>query len=465
MANFQGRISPGAEPAALKLPPHSVEAEQSLLGGLLLDNNAWDRIGDLVSEVDFYRDDHRRIFRYIAQLVAQGKPADVVTVFESAEKNGEAEALGGLAYLGEIANNTPSAANSRGYAQIVRERSVLRRLLAAGDEIAAAALNPQGRDVKQLLDEAEAKIFEIAEAGARSRQGFESIQPVLGRVVDRITELYDSNNPSDVTGLPTGFVDLDQKTSGLHPGDTVVVAGRPSMGKTAFALNIAEHVAIHIGLPVAIFSMEMPAEQLALRFLSSYGRLDQHRVRTGKLNEDEWDRLTHALGPLHEAPIYIDDSGGLTAVDLRARARRLYRQCGKLGLVVIDYLQLMSAVRQGENRATEISEISRSIKALAKELAVPVIAISQLSRKPEERNDKRPLMSDLRESGAIEQDADLILMMYRDEYYNQDSKDKGIAEVNIGKQRNGPTGTIRLTFLGEYTRFENYASGGTAYGR
>jgi len=342
---------------------------------------------------------------------------------------------------------------------------VLRRLLAAGDEIAAAALNPQGRDVKQLLDEAEAKIFEIAEAGARSRQGFESIQPVLGRVVDRITELYDSNNPSDVTGLPTGFVDLDQKTSGLHPGDTVVVAGRPSMGKTAFALNIAEHVAIHIGLPVAIFSMEMPAEQLALRFLSSYGRLDQHRVRTGKLNEDEWDRLTHALGPLHEAPIYIDDSGGLTAVDLRARARRLYRQCGKLGLVVIDYLQLMSAVRQGENRATEISEISRSIKALAKELAVPVIAISQLSRKPEERNDKRPLMSDLRESGAIEQDADLILMMYRDEYYNQDSKDKGIAEVNIGKQRNGPTGTIRLTFLGEYTRFENYASGGTAYGR
>ncbi|PJA57348.1 MAG: replicative DNA helicase, partial [Rhodocyclales bacterium CG_4_9_14_3_um_filter_68_10] len=456
---------PGAEPAALKLPPHSVEAEQSLLGGLLLDNNAWDRIGDLVSEVDFYRDDHRRIFRYIAQLVAQGKPADVVTVFESAEKNGEAEALGGLAYLGEIANNTPSAANIRGYAQIVRERSVLRRLLAAGDEIAAAALNPQGRDVKQLLDEAEAKIFEIAEAGARSRQGFESIQPVLGRVVDRITELYDSNNPSDVTGLPTGFVDLDQKTSGLHPGDTVVVAGRPSMGKTAFALNIAEHVAIHIGLPVAIFSMEMPAEQLALRFLSSYGRLDQHRVRTGKLNEDEWDRLTHALGPLHEAPIYIDDSGGLTAVDLRARARRLYRQCGKLGLVVIDYLQLMSAVRQGENRATEISEISRSIKALAKELAVPVIAISQLSRKPEERNDKRPLMSDLRESGAIEQDADLILMMYRDEYYNQDSKDKGIAEVNIGKQRNGPTGTIRLTFLGEYTRFENYASGGTAYGR
>jgi len=465
MANFQGRISPGAEPAALKLPPHSVEAEQSLLGGLLLDNNAWDRIGDLVSEVDFYRDDHRRIFRYIAQLVAQGKPADVVTVFESAEKNGEAEALGGLAYLGEIANNTPSAANIRGYAQIVRERSVLRRLLAAGDEIAAAALNPQGRDVKQLLDEAEAKIFEIAEAGARSRQGFESIQPVLGRVVDRITELYDSNNPSDVTGLPTGFVDLDQKTSGLHPGDTVVVAGRPSVGTTAFALNIAAHVAIHIGLPVAIFSMEMPAEQLALRFLSSYGRLDQHRVRTGKLNEDEWDRLTHALGPLHEAPIYIDDSGGLTAVDLRARARRLYRQCGKLGLVVIDYLQLMSAVRQGENRATEISEISRSIKALAKELAVPVIAISQLSRKPEERNDKRPLMSDLRESGAIEQDADLILMMYRDEYYNQDSKDKGIAEVNIGKQRNGPTGTIRLTFLGEYTRFENYASGGTAYGR
>ncbi len=457
MARPSARNPADENTAALKLPPHSVEAEQSLLGGLLLDNDAWDRIGDLVGESDFYRDDHRRIFRHISQLIAQGRPADVVTVFESADKSGDADALGGLAYLGEIANNTPSAANIRGYAQIVRERSVLRKLLAAGDEIAATALNPQGRDVKALLDEAEAKIFEIAEAGARTTQGFESIRPVLGRVVDRITELYDRDNPSDVTGLPTGFVDLDQKTSGLHAGDTVVVAGRPSMGKTAFALNIAEHVALHVGLPVAIFSMEMPAEQLALRFLSSFGRLDQHRVRTGKLNEDEWGRFTQALGPLHDAPIYIDDSGGLTAVDLRARARRLYRQCGKLGLVVIDYLQLMSATRYGENRATEISEISRSIKALAKELAVPVIAISQLSRKTEERNDKRPLMSDLRESGAIEQDADLILMLYRDEYYDQDSKDKGIAEVIIGKQRNGPTGTIRLTFLGEYTRFENYA--------
>lgn len=460
MARPSARNPADANTAVLKLPPHSVEAEQSLLGGLLLDNDAWDRIGDLVGESDFYRDDHRRIFRHVSQLIAQGRPADVVTVFESADKSGDADALGGLAYLGEIANNTPSAANIRGYAQIVRERSVLRKLLAAGDEIAATALNPQGRDVKQLLDEAEAKIFEIAEAGARTTQGFESIRPVLGRVVDRITELYDRDNPSDVTGLPTGFVDLDQKTSGLHAGDAVVVAGRPSMGKTAFALNIAEHVALHVGLPVAIFSMEMPAEQLALRFLSSFGRLDQHRVRTGKLNEDEWGRFTQALGPLHDAPIYIDDSGGLTAVDLRARARRLYRQCGKLGLVVIDYLQLMSATRYGENRATEISEISRSIKALAKELAVPVIAISQLSRKTEERNDKRPLMSDLRESGAIEQDADLILMLYRDEYYDADSKDKGIAEVIIGKQRNGPTGTIRLTFLGEYTRFENYA--GTA---
>lgn len=446
---------------ALKLPPHSIEAEQSLLGGLLLDNSAWDRIADAVSAADFYRDDHRRIFRHIAKLVEQARPADVVTVFESIEKNNEVEQAGGLAYLGEIANNTPSAANIRRYAEIVRERAVLRRLVTIGDEIAASALNPAGKDVKQLLDQAEAKVFEIAEDGARSSQGFVSIQPLLGEVVDRIQSLHDQANPSEVTGLPSGFVDLDRITAGFQPGDMIVVAGRPSMGKTAFALNIAEHVGVDLRLPVAIFSLEMSGPQLAMRFLSSVGRLDAQRIKTGRLNDEDWEKMTDALGRLHESPIHIDETGAINATDLRARARRLARQYGgKLGLIVVDYLQLMTSTRDGENRATEISEISRSIKALAKELRVPVVALSQLSRKVEERNDKRPLMSDLRESGAIEQDADIILMMYREEYYKPDTPEKGVAEVIIGKHRNGPTGTVKLTFLGEYTRFQNMAMPG-----
>ncbi|MFA6312965.1 MAG: replicative DNA helicase [Sterolibacterium sp.] len=448
--------------AALKLPPHSIEAEQSLLGGLLLDNSAWDRIADIVNEGDFYRDDHRRIFRRIRQLVEQAKPADVVTVFEAIEKHNEVEQAGGLAYLSEIANNTPSAANIRRYAEIVHERAVLRRLVAVGDEIAASALNPAGKDVKQLLDQAEAKVFEIAESGARTSQGFVAIQPLLGQVVDRIQELYEQENPSEITGVPTGFIDLDKMTAGLQAGDMIVVAGRPSMGKTAFALNIAEHVGVDLGLPVAIFSLEMSGPQLAMRFLSSVGRLDAHRIRTGRLNDDEWDKMTVALGKLHNAPIHIDETGAINATDLRARARRLARQFGgKLGLIVIDYLQLMTSTRDGENRATEISEISRSIKALAKELQVPIIALSQLSRKVEERNDKRPLMSDLRESGAIEQDADIILMMYREEYYKPDTQEKGVAEVIIGKHRNGPTGTVKLTFLGEYTKFVSFAQQGS----
>lgn len=385
----------------------------------------------------------------------------MVTVFESLDKAAEAEQAGGMAYLGEIANNTPSAANIKRYAEIVRERAILRKLVSVGDEIAASALNPQGREANQILDEAEARVFEIKDAGSRTSEGFTPIQPLLGKVVDRIQELYDRDHPSDITGIPTGFHDLDHKTSGLQPGDMVIVAGRPSMGKTAFALNMAEHVALEAGLPVAIFSMEMPGTQLAMRFLSSVGKLDAHRVRTGKLNDDEWQRMTYALGKLHEAPIHIDETPALNATELRARARRLYRQCGKLGLIVIDYLQLMSAVGQGENRATEISEISRSVKALAKELHVPVVALSQLSRNVEQRPNKRPVMSDLRESGAIEQDADVILFIYRDEVYNPDSPDKGSAEVIIGKQRNGPIGTVKMTFLGEYTRFENFAAPGS----
>jgi replicative DNA helicase len=804
--------SPDPQVTALKLPPHSIEAEQSLIGGLLLDNVAWDRIADIVAEGDFYRDDHRRIFSHIRRLVESGRPADVVTVYESIEKSNEVDQTGGMAYLGEIANATPSAANIRRYAEIVRERAVLRKLVSVGDEIAANALNPAGRDAKQLLDEAEQKVFEIAEAGAKSVQGFEAITPLLGQVVDRIQELYDKENPSDITGVPTGFHDLDIMTSGLQPGDMIIVAGRPSMGKaqpldarvrtrggwkamgelavgdalasvdgqpsivtgvfpqgmkqvhritfsdgrsaeccaehlwrvwyrewqeprvlntgqllrmldcqryrnrlwieratgdfghhdplpidpwvlgsllgdgtlsgsgtvkfstastemldrmrerlddelevthdaaydyrivqrhrgrvkgfigvqpnplrvaleglglsgltsdqkfipalyleahraarldllrglldtdgwverwgsvrfstssarlaqdvaalarslgawcsinekqphftnvaglrvpglpayvcnishpepcslfllsdkqmrapqswcrekrltiasivpvreapcqcisvshpqrlyitdndvvthnTAFALNIAEYVGVEQRLPVAIFSLEMSGPQIATRLLSSVGRLDQHKTRTGRLSDEDWDKMTVALGKLHDAPIHIDETGAINATDLRARARRLHRQCGKLGLIVIDYIQLMTSTRDNENRATEVSEISRSIKALAKELQVPIIALSQLSRKVEERNDKRPLMSDLRESGAIEQDADIILMMYREEYYKPDTQDKGVAEVIIGKHRNGPTGTVKLTFLGEYTKFVNHAAAGS----
>lgn len=447
--------------AALKLPPHSIEAEQSLIGGLLLDNTAWDRIGDVIREADFYRDDHRRIFRHIARLIEVGRPADAVTVFESIDKGNEVEQTGGLAYLAEIANNTPSAANIRRYAEIVRERAVLRRLVTVGDEIASSALNPAGRDVKQILDEAEVKVLEIAELDERNAQGLVGIQPLLGQVVERIEELYEREGGSDVTGVPTGFTDLDRMTSGLQPGDMIVVAGRPSMGKTAFALNIAEHVGANLGLPVAVFSLEMSGPQLAMRLLSSLGRLDQTRIRNGRLTDDDWDKMTVALGKLHESHIFIDETGAINANDLRARARRLHRQFGKLGLIVIDYLQLMTSVKDNENRATEISEISRSIKALAKELQVPVIALSQLSRRVEERTDKRPLMSDLRESGAIEQDADLILMMYREEYYKPDTPEKGVAEVIIGKHRNGPTGIVKLTFQGEYTKFLNFASPGS----
>ena len=449
------------ELAALKLPPHSIEAEQSLIGGLLLDNTAWDRIADVVAQGDFYRDDHRRIFGHIRRLIEAARPADVVTVYESIEKSNEVDQTGGMAYLGEIANATPSAANIRRYAEIVHERAVLRKLVAVGDEIAASALNPAGREAKQLLDEAEQKVFEIAEAGARSVQGFVPITPLLGQVVDRIQQLYERDDPSAITGVATGFYRLDEMTSGLQPGDMIVVAGRPSMGKTAFALNIAEHVGITLRLPVAIFSLEMSGPQIAMRMLSSVGRLDQQKTRNGRLNDDDWDKMTNALGKIHDAPIHVDETGAINATDLRARARRLHRQCGKLGLIVIDYLQLMTSTNDRENRATEISEISRSIKALAKELQVPIIALSQLSRKVEERNDKRPLMSDLRESGAIEQDADIILMMYREEYYKQDTSEKGIAEVIIGKHRNGPTGTVKLTFLGEYTKFQNFAAPGS----
>jgi replicative DNA helicase len=446
----------------LKLPPHSVEAEQSVLGGLLLENEALDKIADLLTGGDFYRHDHRLIYEHICKLIERNKPADIVTVAESLESSAELSGIGGIAYLGALAQNTPTAANIRRYAEIVRERAVMRKLVEVGSSIAESAYSPQGRDAQQLLDEAEARIFQIAEGGKRSSEGFVDIKVLLPQVADRIDQLFQRDNPSDVTGVPSGFADLDSMTSGLQPGDLIIVAGRPSMGKTAFSLNMAENVALDTGLPVAVFSMEMAATQLAMRMIGSVGRLDQHRMRTGRLEDEDWVRLTTALGRLNDAPIFIDEGAGLSSFDVRARARRLHRQCGKLGLIVVDYLQLMAAPagRQGENRATEISEISRSLKALAKELDVPVIALSQLNRSVEQRPDKRPVMSDLRESGAIEQDADVILFIYRDEVYNPDTPDKGTAEIIIAKQRNGPVGRVRLTFLGENTRFENFAPTG-----
>ena len=441
----------------IKLPPHSVEGEQSVLGGLLLDNSAWERIADLLGESDFYRADHRLIYRHISKLVEASRPADVITVSESMESTRELENVGGLAYLGALAQNTPSSANIRRYAEIVRERAIMRKLAETATEIADSAYNPMGREAPQLLDEAESRIFSISEEGSRGRQGFLDMPPLLTQVVERIDLLYNRDNPSDVTGVPTGFTDLDRMTSGLQPGDLVIVAGRPSMGKTALALNIAEHVALEAGLPVGVFSMEMSATQLVMRMLGAVGKLDQHKVRTGRLADEDWRRLTDAVGKLNEAPIQIDETAALNALELRARARRLHRHFGKLGLIVVDYLQLMSAASSGENRATEISEISRSLKALAKELNVPVMALSQLNRSLEQRPNKRPVMSDLRESGAIEQDADVILFIYRDEVYNPDTPDKGRAEVIIGKQRNGPIGTVMLTFQGEFTRFANFA--------
>jgi replicative DNA helicase len=453
--------NPDTQLDQIKLPPHSVEAEQSVLGGLLLEAGALDKITDLVLADDFYRNEHRLIYRQIIRLSEQAKPVDVITVAEALEIAGELDKVGGLPYLGGLAQNVPSAANIRRYGEIVRERSIMRKLAEVGSDIASSAYNPTGRDAAQLLDEAESKVFEIAEAGSKGKQGFIGMPPLLSQVVERIETLYARDNPSDITGTATGFTDLDRMTSGLQPGDLVIVAGRPSMGKTAFSINIAENVAMDSKLPVAIFSMEMGANQLVMRMLGSVGKLNQHDLRTGRLQDDDWGRLTHALGRLNDAPIYIDESAALSALDLRARSRRLHRQNNGLGLIVVDYLQLMSsnAGKASENRATEISEISRSLKALAKELHVPVIALSQLNRSLEQRPNKRPVMSDLRESGAIEQDADLILFIYRDEVYNSDSQDKGKAEIIIGKQRNGPIGKVELAFRGEYTRFDNLASG------
>jgi len=457
--------SPYSDPAAaqLRIPPHSMEAESSVLGGLLLDNTSWDRIGDLLVENDFYRFENRLIFSSISSLINANKPADVITVYESLQNMGRAEEVGGLSYLNSLAQYVPSSANIRRYGEIVRERSILRKLVTASDEIATHAFNPQGKQVDQILDEAEQKIFNIGEEGSRMKQGFQSMDVLTLELMDRIDEM--SQNPNDITGVPTGFYDLDRMTSGFQPGDLIVLAARPSMGKTALAINIAEHVAVQEQLPVAVFSMEMGASQLAIRIVGSIGRIDQGHLRTGKLSQDEWPKLTETIEKLRNIALHIDETPGLTPNQLRSNARRLAKKCGKLGLIVVDYLQLMSGSSSdaGDNRSTELGEISRGLKMLAKELQCPVLALSQLNRGVEQRNDKRPMMSDLRESGAIEQDADVIMFIYRDDYYNKDSKEPGVAEVLITKHRNGPTGVIKLTFLKTITKFESMASTGGDY--
>ena len=448
----------------LRLPPHSLEAEQSVLGAVLLDNSAIDRVADVLGVDDFYRDDHRRIWRHILRLVEASQPADLVTVSEALEAGDDKGRTGGAPYLASLVQNTPSAVNVRRYAELVRERSIQRRLAQIATEIAEDALSG-GSDLSRMLDQAESRILQVSETGARRGVGLQPISDVLAKVFERIDHLHSQDNPSDITGVPTGFVDLDSRTAGLQPGDLIIIAGRPSMGKTALALNIAEHVALQKDerLPVAIFSMEMTGSQLGQRMLASRARADAHRLRTGRLNDDEWGRVCDAIAEINEGHIHIDDSGALNALEVRARARRLRRQYGRLGLVVVDYLQLMttSGARE-ENRATEISEISRGLKAMAKELDCPVIALSQLNRKVDERPDRRPVMSDLRESGAIEQDADVILFLYREVVYkpNLPEDQRALAEVIIGKQRSGPIGTVNLMFFGQHTRFVNYAGGG-----
>ncbi len=430
-----------------------------MLGGLLLENSAYERVADVLTDDDFYRHEHKLIYRAISTLINENRPADIITVQEVLERNDQLSHAGGFEYLLTLAQSTPSAANIRRYAEIVRERSIIRQLAEIGTEIARNAYNPQGKSAEQLLDEAENQVFQIAESTAKSKQGFLEMPDLLQQNIERIDALYQRDNPNEVTGIATGFTDLDKMTSGLQAGDLVIVAGRPSMGKTAFAINIAEHVAISEKLPVAVFSMEMGGAQLVMRMLSSVGRLDQSVLKNGSLKDEHWERLNEAVAKLTDAPIFIDETAGLSALELRARARRLARRFNnRLGLIVIDYLQLMSGSGRSDNRASELGEISRSLKALAKELQVPVIALSQLSRTVEQRTDKRPMMSDLRESGAIEQDADLIMFMFRDEYYTKEqSQFKGLAECIIGKHRNGPTGRVFLTFMGQFTRFENAA--------
>jgi replicative DNA helicase len=439
----------------LRTPPHSVEAEQAVLGGLLLDTKAWDHVADSVDAQDFYRPDHRLIFEAIFDIASEGRPVDVVTVSEQLERRGKLADAGGLAYLGTLARDTPTAANVRAYAQIVHERSLLRSLISAGSEIAASVFGEEGLSARELVNKAEQRVFEIAERGAHRNDGAQSLRSQMPALLHKIGEWHD--HPDGMRGLPTGFIDFDKVTGGLRGGDLVIIAGRPGMGKTTLAINMAEHVALDLNTrgSVLIFTMEMPAEQLMTRMLSSVGGVPLRDIRSGRISDQDWDRIRGATGQLTEARIFIDESAGQTPTELRARARRVKREHG-LDLVVVDYLQLMHVKGSKENRATEISEISRGLKTMAKELDVPVIALSQLNRSVEQRQEKKPVMSDLRESGSIEQDADMILFIYREEEYDPNTPRKGQAEINLAKHRNGETGPFTLTFQGQFTRFQNF---------
>jgi replicative DNA helicase len=445
---------PGRIQSLPKQPPHSIEAEQSVLGGLLLNNALYFELADKLAEGDFYRADHQLIYRGVGELIGANKPCDFVTLTEHLRHQGRIDDAGGPAYLASLAVDTYSIANVLAYGEIVRERSVLRGLIAAGSEIGDLGYRPEGRAPGELVDEAEQKVFALRERGARARATYNSVGVLLEQVEKKIEILR--ANPNALAGLGTGFDQLDRRTNGLHPGDLVIVAARPGMGKTSFAMNIAEHVAIEKKIPVAIFSMEMSAEQLTQRIVASFGRVELGKLRSGQLDDADYSRLTSAHSFIHEAPMFIDETGSLSPLDLRSRARRLASQ-HDIKLIIVDYIQLMQVPGTAENRTNEISEISRNLKALAKELAVPIIALSQLNRALEQRDNKRPRLADLRESGGIEQDADLVLFIYRDEIYNEASPAKGKAEIIIGKQRSGPTGHIDVAFLGQYTKFDNLA--------
>ncbi|MFV0476297.1 MAG: replicative DNA helicase [Parahaliea sp.] len=446
------------EVAQIKMQPHSIEAEQAVLGGLLLSSGeSWDAVAESITASDFYRPDHRQIYRQIARLAENSEPVDVITVADKLTAAGELDGCGGIAYLAELASSTPSASNIRAYAQVVGERAALRKLIEAAQSIAESGFSPEGRSSDELIDEAERLIMQIAEQGPKAG-GPQAVNPLLKSAVDRIEELFHSGG--DITGLSTGFTDLNGMTSGLQPSDLIIVAGRPSMGKTSFAMNLVENAVLAQNKPILVFSMEMPADQLIIRMLSSIGKIDQTRIRNGKLVNEDWPKLSSAAAKLKDVPLFIDDTPALTPTELRSRARRVARDSGPLGMIMVDYLQLMQVAGSSEGRTAEISEISRNLKAIAKEFKCPMVALSQLNRSLEQRPNKRPVNSDLRESGAIEQDADVIMFIYRDEVYNEDSLDKGVAEIIIGKQRNGPIGTCRLAFVGQYTRFENLARPG-----
>ncbi|MBX3707180.1 MAG: replicative DNA helicase [Pseudomonadales bacterium] len=452
--DLEGAARPASRATGLKLPPHSVEAEQSVLGGLMLDNDAWFDVAELVSAADFYRTSHQLIFEAMTALAGEDQPIDALTVSERLSGKGQLDKAGGLAYVAELAENTPGASNVRAYGRIVREYSTLRQLIGAANRIAEAGYAPDGRSSQDILDMAEQEVFRIAE-GRLKEGGPQKLVPLLQAAVERIERLHLNRSP--VTGLATGFDDLDRKTAGLQPSDLIIVAGRPSMGKTAFAMNMVEHAVMEGEGAVLVFSLEMPAEQLVMRVLSSLGRIDQTRLRTGEMHEDDWPRFSSAVSQLKDKQLYIDDTPAISVNELRTRARRVARESGGLGLIVVDYLQLMRGSGNAENRTNEISEISRSLKAIAKEMRCPLVALSQLNRSLEQRTDKRPVMADLRESGAIEQDADVILFVYRDEVYHPETAEKGLAEIIIGKQRNGPIGVVRLAFIGNLTKFENLA--------